>query len=62
MKDSLAELFIVSKVTIREGEEDIRISKAPGEKCVRCWCFSETVGKNHEHPELCERCAAVISE
>ncbi|MBE6838200.1 MAG: isoleucine--tRNA ligase [Ruminococcus sp.] len=38
----------------------ITITKAEGEKCERCWTFSETVGKNAEHPTLCERCAKEV--
>ena len=36
------------------------IIKAGGEKCERCWTYSETVGKDSEHPTLCARCAAVV--
>ena len=48
----LEEFFIVSKVSLREGEEKIEIKKALGEKCPRCW---------HFHPELspqglCPKC------
>ena len=28
----------------------IKVSKAEGEKCERCWMFSDTVGKNADHP------------
>lgn len=34
----------------------IFISKAPGEKCERCWIFSMSVGKHHNHPKICGRC------
>ena len=39
----------------------IIISKAPGEKCERCWQYSTTVGEDHTHPTLCKRCRIVIS-
>ena len=61
-KDLLATVFIVSKVEIENSlrEEDseigIKVEAADGEKCERCWMYSETVGKNHDHPTLCERC------
>lgn len=38
----------------------VSISTAAGEKCERCWMFSETVGKNEAHATLCDRCAEVI--
>ena len=39
-----------------DGEVGIKVEAADGEKCERCWMYSETVGKNHEHPTLCKRC------
>ena len=68
----LAALCIVSKATATtqavEGEraEDclipctiaVAFSQAP--KCVRCWNHDEGVGADHDHPELCPRCAAVV--
>jgi len=38
----------------------IAVSVAEGEKCERCWMYSTTVGKDHNHPTLCERCATVL--
>jgi isoleucyl-tRNA synthetase len=40
----------------------IGVGKAEGHKCARCWNYSEEVGKDAEHPELCERCAPVVKE
>ncbi len=60
---SLAELFIVSKVTLGEGTgEDIRVlvKRAGGAKCERCWNWSDSVGKNAGHPVLCARCSDVV--
>ncbi len=34
----------------------ISVGKAPGIKCERCWKFSETVGKNNNHPKICGCC------
>ncbi len=65
----LKSVFIVSNVTLVEGEGGavtgdtgigITAAHAEGEKCERCWSYSETVGKDAEHKTLCERCAAVI--
>jgi isoleucyl-tRNA synthetase len=66
-------LFKVSQVEVSdkvlEGMEDVlgtslkaKIERASGEKCQRCWNFSETVGQNKDNPDLCERCYNVISE
>lgn len=54
----LAASFIVSDVEIVESdcELEIKIEKADGEKCERCWSISKTVGSNSEHPTLCARC------
>ena len=66
-------LFKVSKVEVVEktekGMEDIpgkpfkaAVSKADGTKCQRCWNFSDTVGKNKDYPDICERCYNVTLE
>ncbi len=36
--------------------------RARGEKCQRCWIYSETVGKDEEYPDVCQRCARVLRE
>ncbi len=68
----LAALCIVSRAAATteavEGEraEDclipctiaVAFSQAP--KCVRCWNHNAGVGADHDHPELCPRCAAVV--
>ena len=62
---ALAELFIVSKVTLGEGTgEDIGIlvKKAGGAKCERCWNWSDSVGKSADYPAFCARCSAVVGE
>ena len=65
----LKSVFIVSNVTLIEGEGGaftgdlgigITAAHAEGEKCERCWSYSETVGKDGEHKTLCARCADVI--
>ena len=40
----------------------VTVKAATGKKCARCWTYSDTVGQNAEHPEICERCARVIGE
>jgi isoleucyl-tRNA synthetase len=34
----------------------IGVTKAPGQKCNRCWIFSESVGADTNHPVICTRC------
>lgn len=61
----LISLFIVSAVTLEtsDGEElEVEISKAPGEKCQRCWNFSTYVGKSKEYLLFCQRCEQVVKE
>ena len=40
----------------------VGVKKANGVKCPRCWNYSETVGKDKTHPDLCERCSNVMTE
>jgi len=69
---NLSDLFIVSSVEFGKVTEGIQhedeaykgikvgVKKANGNKCLRCWKFSDTVGENKGHPELCVRCASVV--
>ena len=72
-QDILEDLFIVSKVTLSKPHSDkeltletslealeVKISRAPGKKCERCWKYSETVGENCDHPTICHRCSKVV--
>ena len=38
----------------------VAVEKALGEKCERCWNYSERVGANSGHPTLCERCWNIL--
>ena len=38
----------------------IGVTKAKGVKCDRCWYYSDSVGEDHEHSDICLRCADVI--
>ena len=72
LKNELPAVFIVSAVDVAnngegefksenfDGKLSISVEKAAGEKCERCWMYSETVGRNAIHPTLCARCAAEI--
>ena len=39
---------------------DIRIEHAHGEKCERCWNYSEELGSVGELEHLCPRCQEVV--
>ena len=68
-KNILKDVFIVSEIEIfgnrRNADEEveigIKVEKASGEKCERCWMYSETVGQNAEYPTLCENCRDNLS-
>ena len=38
----------------------ILISKAKGDKCARCWHYSESVGSDAEDPTVCDRCLTAL--
>ncbi|HBG45803.1 MAG TPA: isoleucine--tRNA ligase [Deltaproteobacteria bacterium] len=40
---------------------DIVVGKAEGGKCERCWHYSTYVGKDHEHPAICDRCVEALA-
>jgi isoleucyl-tRNA synthetase len=61
--EQLAILCIVSEVAVESSSEPdlgIRVEKAVGEKCKRCWNFSPSVGASAAHPDLCHRCEDVL--
>ena len=55
-KDSLSEFFIVSNVELNLGEYNIMVYKASGNKCARCWKYSDTVNPKGEVPNICSKC------
>ncbi|HEY3316484.1 MAG TPA: isoleucine--tRNA ligase [Bacillota bacterium] len=74
--DQLATVFIVSAVTLapagarpepealtgeRRPELAVMVRRAAGAKCERCWTYSPTVGRDKDHPGLCERCRSAVS-
>ena len=58
VSDEIKPALIVSDVEIVEGsgELEIKVEKAQGEKCERCWSISKSVGQNSAHPTLCDKC------
>ena len=69
-ENEVSDLFIVSQVkfvndNLAESEIEgisISVEKASGEKCERCWKYDEEVGHNHNHPDVCPRCASVLEK
>ena len=67
-RDDLRAIFIVSKAEMVKGvlpdgfsSEDmqgvsVKVSRADGEKCNRCWVHETTVGQQPGHPQICSRC------
>jgi isoleucyl-tRNA synthetase len=61
-KEELEEFFILSDLTIHQAKEaSASVTKTPYKKCVRCWRHRPFVGTSKEHPDLCDRCEAVVS-
>jgi isoleucyl-tRNA synthetase len=70
----LPALFIVSQVEVTPSaipasiqaeslpELSIKIERAHGAKCERCWNYSTHVGENPRYPTICERCSEAVSE
>jgi isoleucyl-tRNA synthetase len=43
-----------------EGGITVRIARAEGQKCERCWHYETDIGDHAAHPTLCGRCVAVL--
>jgi isoleucyl-tRNA synthetase len=46
---------------VQAGLADVRVERAPGGKCQRCWKHLPSVGRDAQHPQLCERCVRVVN-
>jgi isoleucyl-tRNA synthetase len=51
----------VSQVVL-DAPDGIIVEGAAGEKCERCWKYSEAVGSDVDFPTVCENCAPVLKE
>ena len=70
--DNLADWLLVSAVSIggaapegvlaeaSEGGVTVRVARAAGQKCERCWHYEDDIGAHAHHPSLCGRCVAVL--
>lgn len=53
---AVAQWLIASQVELVEGETAVKVEKASGQKCPRCWNYDEHVDENG----LCPRCHTVM--
>ena len=55
--------FIVSQVDLRPGTDDsasIQVDRASGDKCERCWKYTDDVGRDSRVTTVCQPCASVL--
>ncbi|MFP4671462.1 MAG: isoleucine--tRNA ligase [Desulfohalobiaceae bacterium] len=76
MEPELREVCLVSSLKLHPADQapedsfksqelpqlSIKVSPAPGQKCLRCWNFSPQLGQDQDQPGLCPRCAAIMQE
>ena len=60
-RDELSTLFIVSGVELGEGPLSVEVTRAPGQKCERCWIYRDDVGRDPKHPTVCAKCADALA-
>jgi isoleucyl-tRNA synthetase len=61
-EEELEEFFILSDLTLTPGKEpSASIAKTAYQKCARCWRHRPAVGRSAAHPDLCDRCEAVVA-
>jgi len=61
----LPELFVVSQVEpdhAARPELDVKVSRAAGTKCERCWRYTTDVGSDSRFPTVCGRCGRAVAE
>jgi isoleucyl-tRNA synthetase len=59
-------LFIVSEVALENGAASgalsVKVQRATGDKCERCWKYLREVGADSEFPTLCASCSQAVRE
>jgi isoleucyl-tRNA synthetase len=63
--DNLRFVFIVSQVSLTKGDTgdvSIKVRRADGKKCERCWNYSTHVGESERYLTVCERCVQALEE
>lgn len=70
--ERLDQWLIVSNVTLHEPGTapaegavrfdglHVKVRRADGEKCERCWIISPEVGRDPDYPDICRRCATTV--
>ena len=64
-RNELPAVFIVSQVDLDQSTEpglSVRIERAEGDKCERCWKYMPEVGTSAEFPTLCAACQDAVRE
>ena len=54
----------LSEADVAEGELAglaVKVERAEGEKCPRCWHYATDIGANPEHPSVCGRCVENVA-
>jgi isoleucyl-tRNA synthetase len=61
-ESELEEFFILSDLKLTAGPETkASLARTAHAKCARCWRHRPSVGAIDAHPELCDRCANVVT-
>ncbi len=73
LSEPLNDIFIVSQARIVDASADecayqgkeiqgltIKVGRAGGMKCERCWRYDTTIGSDGEHPTACGRCVTAL--
>jgi isoleucyl-tRNA synthetase len=64
LSEELKSVFIVSQVLLKKNSNmegiQVKVERAKGSKCERCWNYDTDVGKNKTHPSLCGRCSVAV--
>lgn len=61
--EDLRFFFIVSQVELKDGSElKIEVARAAGEKCERCWHYTNDVSGDSRFPGACRRCVTNLEE
>ena len=61
----LPALFIVSQVSLSNGSQGalgVRVERADGAKCERCWKYRTDLGQDSDFPTICAPCASAVKE
>ncbi|MBA3964058.1 MAG: isoleucine--tRNA ligase [Chthoniobacterales bacterium] len=61
-REELEEFFILSDLKLEPAAEpSATVTRTTYQKCARCWRHRPAVGRIASHPDLCDRCAEVVT-